>query len=270
MKYKLIAIDMDGTLLNSKNQLSNRTIQTLKRVREKGVETVIATGRLYKSASYYANLLGISNSIITSNGALMLDEKGNVLYENTLDKEKLEKIVKLSSKHNIYHHFYSRDKFYAQYISKEVLKFYNEGNQKMNIDVQVYKNLSEIVNNKDIKIHKCLYIENHGKEKLEKLDLELKSIEGLNITSSWHNNIEVMNKDVSKGKALEELCKIKNINPEQVIAIGDNQNDIPMLDYAGYSIAMGNALDLVKNTADHITLTNDQDGLAVALEKIIL
>lgn len=270
LKYKLVAIDMDGTLLNSRNQVSKKTIEVLNQVRNKGVETVIATGRLLKSASYYANLLGFSNSIITSNGALMVDEKGKILYEDILGPREIEKIVELSKKHDVYHHFYSEDRFYAQHISREVMSFYDEGDSEMNIDIELYENLSDILENKNIRIHKCLYVENHEKDKLKRLDYELKAIKNLNITSSWHNNIEVMNKGVSKARALEELCRMKGIKPEEVIAIGDNANDIPMLEYAGYSIAMGNALDLVKEVADYTTLTNDEDGLALALERIIL
>ncbi len=270
MKYKLVAIDMDGTLLNSRNEVSMRTIETLRAVRAKGVETVIATGRLFKSASYYADFLGFSNSIITSNGALMADERGNILYEKSLNRETIEIIEELSNKYDIYNHFYSKDKFYSKIESREILKFYDEGDQKNKIDLRVYRDLNEILNNRNINIHKCLYVENKDKEKLKALNNELKSVSGINITSSWSNNIEVMGEGVSKGNALEELCRIKNIDPEQVIAIGDNKNDLSMLNYSGYSIAMGNALEEVKSQVDHVTLSNDEDGLALALEKIIL
>lgn len=118
-------------------------------------------------------------------------------------------------------------------------------------------------------IYKFLFIDNE-REKLVKLRQELSTLNGINISSSWDNNLEVMDNWVSKGNSLEFLCNKLKISAKDVIAIGDNENDLTMINYAGLGVSMGNAADIVKNNADIITTTNDEDGVAKIIEKYVL
>lgn len=269
MGYKLVAIDMDGTLLNSKNQVSERTIEAINNAKKKGVHIVLSTGRILKSASYYSKSLGLRNPIIASNGALMVDGDYNIFYKKPLEMNLVKDIADLALKEKIYCHFYDETSFYSNIKIKEVLEFYNEGNESLSIDIKIYKDISEIVERDDLNIYKFLFIENN-KEKLQSFRNKLQTLENINISSSWSNNVEAMKEKVSKGEALRVLSKILNINPSEIIAIGDSENDLSMLSYAGLAVAMGNGDNNVKEKASYITDSNDRDGVAKVIEKFIL
>lgn len=271
MKYKLMAMDMDGTLLNSSSRVSKRTYEALKKAEDKGVKIVLATGRLYKSAIYYAENLGLKNAIITSNGALIHDIDGNIIYENNLSDSSALEIMETIEKYNLYYHLYTTDSVYSKTINKEILsRYYADFEGNLIIGTNKFKEFQDILGNGN-KFNKILVADNTDtREKLRALEKDLLRIKGIEVTSSWVNNLEMMNKNVSKKTAVMYLCESLNINPEEVITIGDNENDIPMIEYAGLGIAMNNGLDIVKERADYITDTNDNDGVAKAIEKFIL
>lgn len=269
MKYKLIAMDMDGTLLNSQNRVSPRTLVALKEAERKGVLLVLATGRPYKSAHYYSENLGLKNPIITSNGALIHDIDGNVIYENLLDDEKLFKIMSTIENHSMYYHLYTTDSVFSKTIKEEMLrKFYSDYEGNLLVGTEEFKDFKDILK-QDIKFNKILSASDK-KGELSSLAEELSAIKGIEITSSWSNNIEIMNENVSKKTAVMYLCQNLNINSSEIMTIGDNENDIPMIEYAGLGVAMGNGLDGVKSRADYVTDTNNNDGVAKAIEKFIL
>lgn len=272
MDVKLIAIDMDGTLLNSKNTISLRTKEAIERASDLGVKIVLATGRLLRSAINYSDILGLEKPIIASNGAVIIDENRNKVYESSLDMNIVDQIMNIGEKNKIYYHFYDEDSFYANIYVDEVMKFYNtEDNisEENKVNFNIFEDRQEIIDNKDLNIYKFLFLD-EDRYKLNLLRKELTDIEEINVCSSWNNNIEVMGKEVSKGRSLEKLCDDLNISSEEVISIGDNENDIPMLNYAGMGVAMGNAEKEVKDIADIITLNNDEDGVAEIIEKYVL
>ncbi len=269
MKYKLIAIDMDGTLLDSSNKISERTIKTIKKAEEKGIYIVIATGRILKSAINHAESLRLKKPLIACNGAIIIDKFKNIINESPLEKSKVKEIINIGMLENIYFHFYDKDSFYSNTRSEEILKFYDEGSKKLKIDVNIFSDVDEILDREDLKIYKFIFVDD-DKEKLKKLRDRINQLEGIETSSSWADNIELMSKNVSKGKAVEFLCDKLNIRPEEVMAIGDNENDLSMIEYAGLGVAMGNATEKMKERADYITSTNDEDGLAKAIEKFIL
>lgn len=269
MKYKLVAIDMDGTLLNNENQVSNRTNEAIIKAKEKGVHIVLSTGRILKSALYYSKKLQLNNPIISCNGAIIVDETGKIIYKKPIDSNMIKDMIKLSTEDNIYCHFYDETKFYSKMRVQEVLDFYNEGNSELNIEVEVFKDIEDIVGKKDLNIYKFLFID-EDLDKLKKFRGKLSKLNNINISSSWTNNVEAMATNVSKGEALRELCKILDINPEESIAIGDSENDLSMLNFAGLGVAMGNGEEKIKKEADYITDSNDNDGVAKVIEKFIL
>ena len=267
MRYKFVAIDMDGTLLNSHNQVSLRTRNAISRAKEKGVHIVLATGRILKSARIFAEDLQLENPILACNGAIILDETRNVIYNRPLEIDLAKKIMELGREHNVYYHFYNEEYLYSNHYIKEIADYYSNNSQR--IDVRVFEDENEILRDKDLNIFKFLFIDN-DMERLNNLRRDFSTIDGLNITKSWSNNIEVMDFRASKGIGLEYLCNEMNISPDQVIAIGDSENDLPMLKYAGFGVAMGNGDERVKLEANYITETNDEDGVAKVIEKFIL
>lgn len=270
MEYKLIAIDMDGTLLNSKNEVSERTRRAILKAGEKGTHVILATGRLLTSAIQHSNRINLRRPIISSNGAVVVDENKKIIYEKSIQREAIEAISYLADKENLYYHFYTRDSFYSNQYVEDIIEFYNpKGVKKENmVKFNLYKDIKEIIDN-NIDIYKFIFIDNDTK-KLYKLREELKNIKNVNVSSSWSNNIEVMEEEVSKGNSLKYLCERLNVKRENVIAIGDNENDMSMINFAGLGVSMGNGNKKIKTIADIITSTNDEDGVAKIIEKYIL
>lgn len=269
MKYKLIAIDMDGTLLNSENKISQRTKNAIKNAQEMGVHIVIATGRILKSALYYADKLNLKTPLVACNGAVVVDKSRSVISEKALSKDKIRNMIKLAKREEVYFHFYDKNSFYSDIRSEEVLEFYSEGNEETQIDLVVFKDIEDIIENHDLSVYKFLFVDNKD-EKLKGLREKIDKVENISISSSWINNIEVMEEGVSKGRAVEDLCKKLNISPEEVIAIGDNGNDLSMIRFAGLGVAMENGIKRIKEESDYITSSNDNDGVAKVIEKFIL
>lgn len=272
MNYKLVAIDMDGTLLNSNNEVSKRTKIAIDKAKEKGIYVVLATGRILKSALQFRRELDIRNPIVACNGAIIVNEHEEIIYKKPLDKNIIENILDLAKENNIYYHFYDEYGFYANTLVEEVISFYNTATAKLKgleLDINIFKDKGEVLTKEDLNVLKFMFIDN-DLEKLFKVRRELDRMEVLSTSSSWDNNIEVMGKGVSKGEGLTYLCKELNIDRKQVITIGDNENDLSMLEFAGMGVAMGNSKDEIKNFADYITTTNDDDGVAKVIEKFIL
>lgn len=260
---------MDGTLLDSNNEISEKTKETIKKAEEKGAYIVIATGRLLKSALHYAETLKLKTPLIACNGAIIVDEFKKIIYEKTLEKKKVKEIIKLGIKKDIYFHFYDEESFYSTIRAEEILKFYGEGSGSLDIGLNIFDDIDLILNKDDLNVYKFIFVDENRK-KLEKLRYKLDEIKGIETSSSWINNIEVMAERTSKGYALKELCKRLAIKPKEVMAIGDNENDLSMIEFAGMGVAMGNGNEIIKNKADYITSTNDQNGLAKVIEKFIL
>ncbi len=272
MKYKLIAIDMDGTLLNSNNEVSERNKDAIKTAIDNGINVVIATGRVFVSAKYYARLTGIKAPIIACNGACIRDLcSDNILFEESIGYEDCRFLVKAAEDEKMYYHLYDDYNFYTKELKYSSLSYY-KWNEKQapedRINIQILPNLLEIIENSKVNMYKMVVIDN-DMVKLNKFREKISSNENIEIVSSWRNNIEIMNKGVSKGSGLNHLCQIMNIKKEQVIAIGDNYNDASMFEFAGLSIAMKNGEDKVKEMADIVTDTNDNDGVAKIIEEII-
>lgn len=272
MDFKLVAIDMDGTLLNSNNEVSHRTRNAIEEAGKKGVKIILATGRLLSSAMNYSERLKLQKPIIACNGAMIVNEKKDIIYQKPMNKDIAKTIRNMINQKNIYYHFYGEEGIYSNIYVEDVIKFYNSGDageSKNEIQINIFENLEEAIENNDINTYKFMILD-EDLSKLEELRNELSQLEGINVCSSWRNNIEAMDIEVSKGNSLKYLCKILDIPREQVIAIGDNENDLSMIEYAGLGVAMGNAEEIVKTAADIVTATNDEDGVAKIIEKYIL
>jgi len=273
MKYKLIAIDMDGTLLNSDNEISERNQSAIREAADKGIKVVLTTGRIYSSALFYAKSLNISTPIISCNGAYIAEhDKSNILYESPISVDSIKDVIELAEKENMHYHFYDDSTFYARELNETVIKYYNWNKKRDEMDrinINIIENPFEVVQNEKLNVYKFVFVEN-DREKLLRFKKKLESIKNIEIASSWINNVEVMNKGVSKGKALEELCKLFGINKGEVVAIGDNENDISMLEFAGLSVAMGNGVEKARKISCVVTDTNDNDGVGMAIEKYVL
>lgn len=271
-EYKMVVMDMDNTLLNKEKQVSKRNKEALKKAMEKGVHLVVATGRIYVSARFYAKLLGINTPIIASNGAIIKEERtNNVIYKSVLQDEIAMEMVKLCRKHGLFCHLFSYDTVFTEKIINISSRYMEwneslEGEDKINIKLV---DLEDAIKEERGKILKAVVVDS-DEGKLKAIRNEMFNNYGVSVSQSLRNNLEVMNKGVNKGNAIRILCELYGISKEEVIAIGDNENDISMIEYAGMGIAMENAADYIKEKADYITGHYQEDGVAQAIEKFIL
>lgn len=271
MNYRLIAIDMDGTLLNSQDKISERNKEAILKAIDNGIHVVIATGRIYKSALHYHRYIGLKSPIIACNGAIISSSQGDIIFENFIDHNWLREIIQLAEANDMYYHFYDRDKFYYKTSKAEFInyyKYYEENYICQGIELVRFKDPSDIVDLDRSKYYKIVFIDDDS-DKLYDFRKKLSLIKGISISKSWHNNIEVMNESVSKGNAVKFLADILNIDSSEVIAIGDNENDVSMFKVSGLSVAMENGDEIAKSNADVITDSNDEDGVAKVIEKYI-
>lgn len=271
MKYKLLCTDMDGTLLNNEKMVSEETLEAIKLAHEKGAKIAITTGRIFTSAKYYGHLLGIKAPIIASNGAY-IREGDNVIYKCILGVENCKELLKIFKKHNLIPHFYTANGIFAG-DEKYTSRFYAKTNQvvpdEFKINIEQTSQWQEIFLEHSEDILKAVAIDD-DLEKLKKAKEEIRNLGKYEVVSSFSNNFEVMNKNVSKGRAVKMLTEHFNVTKDEVIAIGDSENDLSMICYAGLGVAMGNGDDLVKKAAQYITDTNENDGVKKVIDKFIL
>ncbi len=266
MAYKLVAIDMDDTLLSKGLTISQRTKEAIRAAEDRGVKVLIATGRMYSSALPHLKMIGLTGEVITYNGALLSEIKSNkTLQHRPVPLDCCHKIIKLATEEDLHLNLYLDD---ILYVNK--LGFGAEYYEKISgiKPVLIKEDIEEFVDQASTKL---LIVE----KDLKKVDLIQERLEDsfgdiLNITRSKPSFIEIMNKGVSKGNTLAKFIAASNIQPKDVIAIGDSYNDLDMIEYAGVGVAVANARDKVKAAADFVTSSNDEDGVAEAIEKFIL
>lgn len=271
MKYKLIVSDMDGTLLGDNHKITEENKIALSKALEKGVKIVPASGRIYNSAREHFDFLDINTPLIACNGAIIKETKTNkLIYKNNIPNDICLKIIDIFEKNEVYYQLYSENTMMCKNLSKEdqrktkerLKNFFND-----DINVHFGDDLKEeVVKHKILKI---IAIDDYDMDKLKKVKEDLAQIEDIEITSSWFNNVEIMHKGVNKGEALKALINYLGIDKDDVIAFGDNYNDLPMIELAGIGVVMGNANDEVKEKGDYITAKNTEDGVAKAIYKFL-
>lgn len=274
MDIKLICIDMDGTLLVDEHNVSEENKKAVKYALEKGVHIAITTGRVYNCAMLYSELIGLKTPIIASNGAYIGGTNGEEIYKNPLTKEEVRTVFKIATDNNLLAYLTTRYGLISLVDLPEnnIYKVLNKTLPKeKQIRLEVIESIDKILELYKNEILKGVCVENSDKEKLLKAREELSKLNPeLEIATSWKNNFEVTRKGSSKGEAVKRLAEYLNISSEEVMCIGDSENDISMLKYAGCAIAMGNASDDVKKVADFITEANYNSGVAKAIYKFIL
>lgn len=239
---KLIALDMDGTLLNEQHEVTEENRQAIREAENRGVRVVLSTGRSLKTARDYVLSLELSSYLVTVNGGEIWGPNGELVERSIVDTEYIQWMYDLTRKHNTGFWATSSQDVWSNKIpedlfSQEWLKF-------------------------------GFYIEEE--EIRESVLKELNDKGSFEISNSSLKNIEVNALGINKAKGLEKVCGLLGISMENVMAVGDSLNDIAMITEAGLGIAMGNAQETVKKAADDITGTNQESGVAQAIKKWVL
>lgn len=265
MTIKLIAIDIDGTTLNSHHELTKEVKETLQKKRDEGVNIVLCTGRSIVGVKDLIDQLGFDSDndyVITFNGALTQTVKTKkILSHHTLDMNDFYEIATLSKKLGIHLHTEDQENIYT--FNKDLSEYtiYESYLTKMPVKYRTFDEMPlDFIFSKMMLIDKPellnTAIENIPKEYFEKYEF----------VKSMPYFLEVLNKNASKGNAVKFLAEYLNIKQSEVMAIGDHMNDLSMIEYAGESVAMGNAIPEIKSIAKHITKTNDEHGVAYAIK----
>lgn len=263
--YKMLCLDIDGTLLNSNHEISTRTKKAIKNLyREKDIRIILVSARMPKGISFLQRELEIKEPIICYSGSLVLDKNYNAISNQYINVNQVKNIVKEANNYELHISLYKDDKW----LIEKNDKWAQIESDITNIKPELIKFSSELCSKEyENGLNKILLIGDEHKVSDVCKILNTKFAEDLNIYPSKPTYLEIMNKNVSKTSAIKQLLEVYKINKSEVIAIGDNFNDIDMLKFAGIGVAMGNAPDGVKAISNHITLSNNEDGIAEVIYK---
>lgn len=266
--YKLIALDMDGTLLTTDKRVSEKTKTAIKAAEAKGVKIVLASGRPLSGISKFLeelDLLKEDDYVLSFNGGLVQNTKTEeIVSKVSLKGTDLKYLYEISKKLNVnIHAFSAKEGLIAPKISQ-----YTEYEAEINgIDINI-KDFNEVEDDEDIIKVMMIDPQEILDPAIEKLPSEV--YEKYNVFKSSPFFLEFTHKEVDKGLGLHKLGDHLGIKREEIIACGDAANDLSMVKYAGLGVAMGNAIPEVKEVAEFITATNDEDGIALVIEKFVL
>ena len=282
---KCIASDMDGTLLNALQQVSQENKEAILKAQAKGIEFVVATGRSYQEATFALAETGLKCPLICVNGAEVRSKDGEIISANPISKELAREAASKLTEHDIYYEVYTNKGTFSLDSEKAVsilVDIVMSANPDLNKEEIVYKAGARVRNglvhqiddyemlfaDEDHQIYKILAF-SFDADRLEAANKALATIEELEISSSGHENIEITHKNAQKGIALESFVKANGIDLSETMAMGDNLNDVSMFERVGRSVAMGNASYYIKSLCDVVTDTNEESGVAKAILEIL-
>lgn len=287
--YKLLAIDLDGTLFNSYGEVSEENKKAIQYAMNKGVEIVLASGRDPYAMKKISIDLGIENYLIAGNGANIYsinDDK--MIYEKYIEKEKALKIIKICKENSIFANIYTNKGIIAESLNYNVKVFNSENNFKptqKQTNIEIVKDIYEYIKDTELNVLKIIICD---KDKIifSNIIQKLKTINGIEVLDVEHMSrkiirigteeinieyfyTEITKEDTDKWNAIEVLMTKLNINKDEVICIGDNLNDKKMIENAGLGIVMKNSALAQTNIGDYVTEDNNSDGVKEAIYKYL-
>ena len=284
--YKLVAIDIDGTLLNSKSELTEKTINILKEISERGIYVVLTSGRISSNVMDFCKKIGADKYLIAENGASVINlQTGIIEYSKYLSKDIVNKVLDICEENSIYYMVYTQKELIVKNIKYMSLFFYK---QNYNPNARI----KQVVAGRDY-INSCsenftkLMICDEDRSVYKSIVKKLRTIEGIDVLPVPHVSVKKLKLDgeekeikysyadisasgANKWTAIEFLANKLGIKTEEIIAIGDNINDLHMIHNAGLGVAMGNGSPVAKRVANVIAPSNDKDGVAQIIEKYVL
>lgn len=285
---KLIVSDMDGTLLNERMEISSASVSAIKRAQEQGIHFAIATGRDYPLAAPLLNKHRIICPLIAQNGAQFFDGSGQNLYNIGLEKKMVREILSIFSKHEGLHEelmtskgMFSDNKEVREEMVANMLadmnpdisteEAYDRAAEHIEgMEITFVDDYNEVLDDDSIVILKVSVHSKKGPDVLQPLKKELyEAVPTLAITASSERNLEINHEGAQKGIAVKRLARQLDLDASQVMTIGDNINDLSMLEWADYSVAMKNAVPEAKHAAKFLTSSNKDNGVAEAISRVL-
>lgn len=289
--YKIVTVDLDGTLLNSAGEVSDYTKDIIQKSINRGTDVILASGRPINSVESIAYEIGSKNYLISGNGAIVYDiAKKEVIYDRFLNKEQVLNIVRICEENSIYCNVYTEMEVIAKSLNYNVLFYYKENARKaegkrtnINIVPNMYKYIEELSQERFLKVTVC----DDNRMIFNSIIRKLKLINDIDVLDVSHMSrkvikdgtsqipieyyyTEITNKNVNKWTAIEFLLNKLHIQREDVIGIGDNVNDKEMIENAGLGVAMGNSSPEMKAIADVVVSDNNSEGVAEVIRKFVL
>lgn len=268
---KLIALDMDGTLMSADHvTVSEENSRALKEAHEKGVKIAISTGRTLSIIGDVCQQVPEIDYVMYSNGAAVYDRRaGKDIYKNLMSWEFCEPIIRYLDSNPLMSEVYADGKSYLRndryaYLKPDLFpKVFLETVLKGTV---LCDDVCDLLKGKDIEKFTLHFDDEETLERVEKRLLEEKNIA---LTTSFKSSLEFTDVTADKGTALAGMCKVLGITPDECMAFGDANNDLPMLELAGYSFAMANGTPECKAAAKYETKSNAEDGVAFGIRKFI-
>lgn len=262
---KLVAIDLDGTLLNSRHRLSARNRAAIESAQQLGVAVVLATGKTRQAAEDLIDTLGIAAPGVYMQGLITYNADGSVRTRIVMDRETVSRVISLGEEYGFGALAYSDNRAFSLRVDEFAIKMTEYGEPH----VETVANWSKLLDSTDINKVVLYGEESRVTAIREAIDERLGS--AVHVTrANVDGMIEVLPANTSKGRAVKRLLDELGIDPANALAAGDGENDIEMLQAVGIGIAMGNASQVLKDIADVVVPSNDEDGVAVALEAYVL
>ncbi|MDN5344663.1 MAG: hypothetical protein PWQ18_774 [Clostridia bacterium] len=266
-RIRLVALDLDGTLLTDQVVIEPQAKEAIRRVREKGITVTLATGRMFSSARPYAEELGLALPLIVYHGAQVRHSgTGEVLFERTLPLALARRLVNHIRAFGFPYNVYLGDRLYVESIQEE-----NEAYAwRAGVDLYPVGDMLAFLQEQQQEPLKIVALQEGPR--LDPLEAAIRREVGdrVYITRSLPQYLEMLNPEVNKGRGLQALAEMEGIRSEEIMVFGDSYNDIQMFRYAGLAVAMANAPAEVRAAADYVTASNNEGGVARALEHFIL
>jgi Cof subfamily protein (haloacid dehalogenase superfamily) len=283
----LIALDMDGTLLNEEGKISQENKEAIAHAQSLGHIVIIATGRAYMDAERQLRLADLECPVVSMNGALVTLPDGTLAASKPLNKEDIIPALRwMNEIPELYYEVYTEDNVYVELDKRVHLEKLSSlkdedvpeelgwllkamiNKQFRQAAVTYVESMEEVWNKEENVIYKTLAF-SLDRELLKEASMRFSAVPGLIITASHSHNIEINQKDANKGTGVQLMAAHYGIPAEQIAVMGDSYNDLPMFEIAGYRIAMDNAAAILKETADFITLSNSEHGVAAGLRHLL-
>lgn len=265
-KFKAICLDLDGTLLNDDNEISNRNIESLRKCINKGIKVFLVTGRPYPFSRYHANMISEEVQVIASNGGCY--EKGDRLIKRCIPMNKLQEIIDLIATYNA-HAFLKGKEFIYTHEPYDERFVYDHMQEKDNFPfTKSYNGLTwDKLKENACDIIKIL-VYDFNQENLKALRQQIECINEINVSSYNDISFDINAYQTTKGNAIIDVMSYYGIKKEEILSFGDGENDISMFNESGYTVAMANGKEMIRKMCDEVTFSNNEDGVAHIVKRL--
>ncbi len=282
---RLLALDADGTVLDRSGRVRVATRRAIRAAQQRGVRVVLATGRLHSSAARVAAEAGMDEPVISCNGAAAgsLKHPPQMWWRDPLEADDLRRLVAVLEEYRCSYELYVLDHMYTSRRSLSLRAFWGWTRPQVRHAWRTLRRIWQDLHLVGLRpfsewpatpeeLPEKVMVTHSNARRLDEVRLALTEMfpDRLETARTGEHFLEITRAGISKGSGLARLASTLGIRPEQVMAIGDQGNDLPMLRWAGLGVAMGHAPDYVREAADAVTLSNDRDGVAAAIQRFIL